>query len=87
MTDCASRRASPPDMLAAATLVIVVDEHPAHLPLHELTLILCDGTDDWAQQDAVGVALRQLVSDGLVHRQGTFYFATHAADRSEQLRP
>jgi hypothetical protein len=75
-----------PDVLVAAALVILVDEHPAQLSLHELTRILGDGTDRWSQQDAVRVALRQLVADGLAHQHEAFYFATHAAVRSEQLR-
>lgn len=73
-------------MLVATALTILVDEHPAQLSLHELTRILGDGTDEWRQRDAVQVALRQLVSDGLAHRHGAFYFATHAAVRGEQLR-
>jgi hypothetical protein len=72
-------------MLSAAALVILVYEHPAQLSLHELTCILGDGTDEWSEHDAVRVALRQLVADGLAHQHGAFYFATHAAVRSEQL--
>lgn len=75
-----------PDVLSAAALAVLIAEHPAQLSLHELTRILGDGTDDWSQQDSVRVALRQLVSDGLAHQHGAFYFATHAAVRGEQLR-
>lgn len=81
-----SPAANDPDMLLAAALAILIDQHPAQLSLHELTRILGDGTDDWRQQDDVRVALRQLVADGLAHQHGAFYFATHASVRSEQLR-
>jgi hypothetical protein len=67
-----------PDILAATALVILVDEHPAQLSLHDLTRILGDGTDAWDQQDAVRVALRRLVADGLAHQRGTFYFRVEA---------
>lgn len=73
-------------MLVATALAILVDEHPALLSLQELARILGLSTDEWSQQDAVRVALRQLVSDGLAHQHGAFYFATHAAVRGEQLR-
>lgn len=88
MTDGASRLASPhddPDMLPAAALAILIDVHPAQLSLHELTRILGDGTDRWSERDAIRVALRRLVADGLAHQHGSFYFATHAAVRGEQL--
>lgn len=89
MTDGSKRDTPPrhddPDVLSAAALAILIDEHPAQLSLHELTRILGDGTDDWAQQDPVRVALRQLVADGLAHQHGTFYFATHAAVRGARL--
>jgi hypothetical protein len=75
-----------PDMLPAAALAILIAEHPAHLSLHELTRVLGEDPNEWSQQDAVRVALRQLSADGLAHQHGAFYFATHAAVRGEQLR-
>jgi hypothetical protein len=81
-----SPAADDPDMLPAAALAILIDLHPAQLSLHELTRILGDGTDEWNQRDEVRVALRQLVSDGLAHQHGAFYFASHAAVRGERLR-
>lgn len=77
---------SEPDALAAALLAQLVSEYPAQFSLEELFRSLAEGPEDWAARDDMQVALRQLIADGLVHRHGSFAFATRAAVRAEQLR-
>ena len=47
---------------------------------------MTDRPDEFSVRDAINNAIRDLVGAGLLHRHGTFVFATRAAVRFEQLR-
>jgi hypothetical protein len=74
------------DILQSAVLTILLDAHPAHRSEDELVRELAPTTKDVSQRDAVENAIRELVGAGLVHRNGSFVFAAHAAVRFDELR-
>jgi len=68
-----------------AVLAFILDEHPDHLTLLELSRVLNDGPSDFARKDAVERAIRELVGGGLLHCQGGLVIPTHAALYFERL--
>jgi hypothetical protein len=73
------------ERIEQAVLSLLLEEHPAQLSVDEVVRELTDRPDDFAARDLIDVALRALVGSGLVHRNGSFVFATHAAVRFDQL--
>jgi Fe2+ or Zn2+ uptake regulation protein len=63
----------------STVLDLLLENHPALLSVEEIIRELTAGTDEFAARDRIEVALRRLVETGLVHRLGSFVFASHAA--------
>jgi hypothetical protein len=74
------------DQVQQAALAILLDAHPAQLSVDELARELTDRPDEFGPRDAIENAVRDLVGAGLVHRHGTFVFATRAAVRFDELQ-
>ncbi len=70
-------------------LAVLLDEHPVRMSLDELILVMHADPDRENPGTATKDAIRELVSGGLVHREGRFlsptrtalYFAALNADR------
>lgn len=69
----------------AVVLAFLVDEHPAHLTIPEVSLALNAGAADFASEDAVERAIRELVGAGLLRSQGGSILPTRAALYGAQL--
>jgi hypothetical protein len=63
----------------SAVLALLLDEHPIKLTMDELMLLLGAAPDRPDLQDAGMRAVSELVSAGLVHRDGGFLVPTRAA--------
>jgi hypothetical protein len=74
------------DMAQQAVLAILLEAHPGQRSVEELIREMTDRPDEFSARDAINNAIRDLVGAGLLHRHGTFVFATRAAVRFEQLR-
>jgi hypothetical protein len=66
-------------------LGILLEEHPTQLSFEELVREMTDRPDDFQARDLVETAVCRLVRSGLVHRYGSFVFASHAAVRFNGL--
>lgn len=73
------------DQLASVILELALDEHPAHFSVEEIIRLLAPNPTAFGDRDAVGNVVRELVRDGLLHRQGDFVFITRAAVRTARL--
>lgn len=62
-----------------ALLELLLASHPALLSREEIVRELTGDPDEFAERDLVANSLRDLVSAGLLHRIGDFFFATRAA--------
>ena len=74
------------ERMASVVLELALEEHPAHLNIEEVVRLSATDATRFSDRDAVITAIRQLVRDGLLHRQGNFVFATRPAVRSAELR-
>jgi hypothetical protein len=74
------------DMAQQAVLSMLLDAHPGHLSIEEVVSGMTDRPEEFSARDAINNAIRDLVGAGLLHRHGTFVFATRAAVRFEQLQ-
>jgi hypothetical protein len=64
----------------SAVLALVLEEHPAHLTIPELSLAINQQTaDEFDSEDAVERAIRELVGAGLLHLAAGFVVPTRAA--------
>jgi hypothetical protein len=68
-----------------AVLAFLLDEYPRKLTIPELSLAMNRGPDDFAENDAIERAVRELVGAGLLHHHGTFVLPTRAALYREAL--
>lgn len=63
----------------SAVLALLLEEHPIHLTMDELVLVLHADPERGDPKDAAHRAVRELVGAGLVHRDGSFLFPSRAA--------
>jgi len=68
-----------------AVLRQLLDLHPTRLTVEELIRELAGGRSDFAVQDAVERAVRDLAATGLLHRGDEFVAPTRAALRFSEL--
>ena len=69
----------------AAALRRLLELHPAHVSIEELTRELGADPEAFDQRDAIERALRELAGSGLVHRNRDFVFPSLAALRFSEL--
>jgi hypothetical protein len=62
-----------------AILAFVFDQHHAHLTFAELSLAMNYGREDFAAEDAIERAIRELVGAGLLRVVGGLILPTRAA--------
>ena len=78
-----------PDHLKQALLGLLVDDHPSLWSLAELDRSLCPSsqTEPGCEPDRVDVedAVEDLYAAGLLHRLGTYVFASRAAHAAQRL--
>ena len=67
-----------------AVLAFLLDQHAAPLTIPELSLTL-NASEDFAAEDAVERAIRELVGAGLLHLSGGLVLLTRAALYFERL--
>jgi hypothetical protein len=60
-------------------LALLIEEHPIHLTMDELALVLHADPDRADPEDAAHRAVRELVGAGLIHRDGPFVLPSRAA--------
>jgi hypothetical protein len=60
-------------------LAFIFDQHPAHLTAAELSLALSHGREDFATEDDIERAIRELVGAGLLRFIGEVVLPTRAA--------
>jgi len=63
----------------SAVLSLLIEEHPIHLTMDELALVLHGDPERVDPKDAAYRAVRELVGAGLVHREGAFLLPSRAA--------
>ena len=66
-------------VVEAGVLGFVLDEHPAHLTIPELSLAMNSGAQDFSSRDAVERAIRDLVGAGLLQVVAGLVLPTRAA--------
>ena len=71
--------------LAHPVLAHLLEHHPALLSVEEVIRAVTAGSEGFAERDDVEIGLRELVQAGLVHRLGSFVFASYAAASFRQL--
>jgi hypothetical protein len=76
---------SDPDLIASVVLDLALAAYPAHLSIEELVREVVGGTGSFGERDDAMNAIRDLINDGLLHRNGEFIFATRAAIRAGEL--
>lgn len=59
--------------------------HPAQLTDEELTRDITSGAEDFASQDAIYCAIRDLIAAGLLRRHGDYLVPTRPAVRFGEL--
>jgi hypothetical protein len=69
----------------AAVLRQLLALHPVQLTLEELVREVSGDPDDFAANDAVERAVRELIAAGLVHRSGDVVLPSRAALRFDEL--
>ncbi len=72
-------------IIEAAVLTQVIALHPAQLTILELALKMEGECEDFATEDAVERAVRELTRDGLLHCDCRRVWPTHAALRFDAL--
>ncbi len=65
--------------IESAILALLLEEHPIHLTMDELVLVLHADPERGDPTDAALRAVRELVGAGLVHREGRFLAPSRAA--------
>jgi hypothetical protein len=84
---CPSEAPSHEDDLAQqSVLAVLLDAYPAQRSTEEVVRELTDRPDEFAERDRIDNAIRDLVGAGLLHRHGSFLFATRAAVRFDELK-
>jgi hypothetical protein len=68
-----------------AVLGLLLEHHPALLSIDEVIRYLSPDPADFAERDAIDVAIGALARAGLAHRLERFVFATAAAVDVERL--
>jgi DNA-binding response OmpR family regulator len=68
-----------------AVLGLLLEHHPGLLSLDEVVRYVAPEPADFAERDAVEVAIRTLAQSGLVYRLERFVFASAAAAHMERL--
>lgn len=68
-----------------AVLALLLEHHPALLSIDEVVRYVAPGAADFAERDAVHVAIRALIQAGLAHRLDRFVFAAAPAVYFERL--
>lgn len=63
----------------SAVLALLLEEHPIHLTMDELVLVLHADPERGDPADAALRAVRELVGAGLVYREGRFLTPSRAA--------
>lgn len=71
--------------IEAAVLRQLLALHPVQLTLAELVRALGEGRDNFALDDAVARAVRELATAGLAHRSGEIVIPSRAALRFDEL--
>jgi hypothetical protein len=74
------------DRAQQGVLGILLHIHPGQYSIDEVIREMTAEPDNVIARDRVENAIRDLVGAGLVHRNGSFVFATRAAVRSDELR-
>lgn len=74
------------DQAASLVLEIALDDYPAQFHVEEIIRAVAADPTAFGDRDAVNNVVRDLVREGLLHRNGDFVFATRAAVRSAELR-
>jgi hypothetical protein len=69
----------------AAVLMQLLALQPARLSFEELLREVAGDSDDFAERDAVGRAVRDLAAAGLLHRDGGLLAPSRAARRFDEL--
>lgn len=82
-TDRSSFRAKTPiaedTIIESAVLGFVLEEHPAHVTIPELSLAMNRGRKDFSANEAVEQAISDLVGAGLLYIGGGLVLPTRAA--------
>jgi hypothetical protein len=81
-TDCRAGGGSPEkedEIVQSGVLGFVLEEHPAHLTIPELSLAMNRGRSDFSARDEVERAIRDLVGAGLLYIGGGLVLPTRAA--------
>ncbi|MBW8060315.1 MAG: hypothetical protein FVQ78_08325 [Solirubrobacterales bacterium] len=90
-TDCAERDPDTPAAQDAqaehVVLAFLLEEHPSHLTIPELSRALNAYPNSFETNDAVERAVRELVGAGLLRCQGGDILPTRAALYFERLQP
>ena len=68
-----------------AALALVLDGHPDHLTIPEISRAMNERPGDFSSEDAVERAIRELVGAGLLHLSGGLVSPTRAALYLERL--
>jgi hypothetical protein len=74
------------DLAQQSVMAILLDAYPAQRSTEEIVRELADRPDEFAERDRIDNAIRDLVGAGLLHRHGSFVFASRAAVRFDELR-
>lgn len=67
------------ELIEAGVLGFVLEEHPAHLTIPELSLAMNRGKEDFSAIDAVERAVGELIGAGLLHIGASLVLPTRAA--------
>lgn len=78
--------ADPDRHVRQAILALLLEVHPAQRSLEELLREMTDEPTAVPARVRVEDAVRDLVGAGLVHRHGSFFFATNAAVHFDELK-
>jgi Fe2+ or Zn2+ uptake regulation protein len=71
--------------VASVVLEIILDHNPAHLSVEEIIREVAVESTNVGERCDVSDAIQELARAGLVHRSGSFVFATRAAVRASEL--
>jgi predicted transcriptional regulator with HTH domain len=76
---------SDPERIESEVLGLVLEVYPAQLSTNEIVRQVAGDPSSFSDCDTVEVAIRDLASVGLLHRNGEFSFASRAAVRADAL--
>ena len=71
--------------IEATILALVFDQHPTHLTIAELALAMSHGREDFAAEDDIERAIRELVGAGLLRIACGLVMPTRAALYFDEL--